>query len=185
MSDLIPEPLEDFHKQAWGSLQAMFDSPMPIITGDCELMENFESSPQAFYALVEKMIAKRNIPDAKVKRVEHKQSGFFSAKREYLRISRERTHYEICAAPFGSGFFISVRMIQMPEGTTLLDRLFGRLMSMISNPDTYYRLDSQAMFKIAVDAALAEAKQAFYTGHQRRMPTLTGEAKHLPEPVAL
>jgi hypothetical protein len=40
-------------------------------------------------------------------RIEHKEGGLASASREYLRIHRGKHAFDICAAPFGTGLFIS------------------------------------------------------------------------------
>ena len=37
-----------------------------------------------------------------------------SQKREYLRMTRERLVFDICAAPFGTAFFFSCRFAQIP-----------------------------------------------------------------------
>ena len=74
------------------------------------LVENFNTSTQEFYNLLEKAIQKRQIPDLEMSRVDWKEGGLLSANREYLRLSRERLIGYICAAPFGSGFFFSSRL---------------------------------------------------------------------------
>ena len=74
------------------------------------LIENFNTSPKEFYTLLEKAIQKRQIPNLEISRVEWSEGGLLSAKREYLRLSRERLIGYICAAPFGTGFFFSSRL---------------------------------------------------------------------------
>ena len=71
------------------------------------LIENFQFSPQEFYARVEKALADRQIPQIELSRVDWKEGGSFSARREYLRVTRERLVFDVCAAPFGTGFFVS------------------------------------------------------------------------------
>lgn len=60
-----------------------------------------------FYASLEEAIKKRQIPGASTSRVDWHEGGAFSAKREYLRVSRENNSFDICGAPFGTGFFVS------------------------------------------------------------------------------
>ncbi|PKO18700.1 hypothetical protein CVU37_04760 [candidate division BRC1 bacterium HGW-BRC1-1] len=72
-----------------------------------KLFSDFETSPTAFYNTVEKAVEKRQIPDAATSTVEWRESGLTSAKRQYLRIERGPYVFDICAAPFGSGFFFS------------------------------------------------------------------------------
>jgi hypothetical protein len=72
-----------------------------------KLIENFNTSAVEFYASVEQGIQARQVPDTTTSRIDYKESGVFSAKREYLRIKRGRYVFDICAAPFGTGFFFS------------------------------------------------------------------------------
>ena len=72
-----------------------------------QLFENFQASSVDFYASIEKAVAGRFVPEAHWSRVEHKESGLASARREYLRMHRGKHAFDICAAPFGNGFFVS------------------------------------------------------------------------------
>ena len=89
-----------------------------ILSSWHHLVENFNTSPQEFYSLLEKAIARRQIPNLEISRVEWKEGGLLSANREYLRLSRERLICYICAAPFGTGFFFSSRMGQISTRLT-------------------------------------------------------------------
>lgn len=71
------------------------------------LIENFQASPMEFYASVETAIQKREVPDCEISRVDWREGGVLSARREYLRVSRGRHNFDVCAAPFGTGFFVS------------------------------------------------------------------------------
>lgn len=71
------------------------------------LLEGFSASVMEFYAALEAALAARQIPGIRVSRVEHNEAGVASARREYLRVEREQLQFDICAAPFGSGFFVS------------------------------------------------------------------------------
>lgn len=72
------------------------------------LIEELQASPLECYAAIEEAIQRREIPGVRISRVWFKE-GFFSAKRLYLRVSRNRLGFDICAAPFGTGFFFSWR----------------------------------------------------------------------------
>ena len=71
------------------------------------LIENLETSSLEFYAAVETAIGRREVPQANPSRVDWREGGMLSARRGYLRVSRGRHRFDICAAPFGSGFFVS------------------------------------------------------------------------------
>lgn len=71
------------------------------------LIENFQVSPLAFYEAVEAGLKRRNIPTSKSERVDYREAGVLSADREYLHVRREKLVFDICGAPFGTGFFVS------------------------------------------------------------------------------
>lgn len=79
-----------------------------------QLFENFRTSSLDFYAGVEKAIHRREVPDASVTQIEFKEGGAFSARRIYLHITRGRHTFDICAAPFGTGFFFSWWLTEPP-----------------------------------------------------------------------
>src|SRR5580658_7581549 len=72
-----------------------------------QLFENFQTSSLAFYQSVETAIKERAVPETQGTRVEHREGGLASASREYLRLHRGKYAFDICAAPFGKGFFVS------------------------------------------------------------------------------
>src|SRR5580658_2564985 len=94
--------------------------PVEFISHDPLLIEAMKFSSQEFYTRVEKALAARQIPDASVTRVDWKEGGLLSARREYLRVQRERFVFDVCAAPFGTGFFVSVWCAERPLRLGLL-----------------------------------------------------------------
>jgi len=72
-----------------------------------------------FYKLVRTAVVRRKIPDLKICEVEWHESGLGSGKRVYLRVSRENLNFDICAAPFGDGYFFSWWLARIPR--VLLD----------------------------------------------------------------
>ncbi len=71
------------------------------------LIENFQASPLAFYQGVEAALSRRQVPETKNSRVDYQEAGILSAKREYLHVTRESFSFDVCGAPFGTGFFVS------------------------------------------------------------------------------
>jgi hypothetical protein len=49
-----------------------------------------------------------------ISRVEFAEGGLLSNQRQYLRLMRERLAIDTCAAPFGSHFFFSCRVVYVP-----------------------------------------------------------------------
>ena len=145
-----------------------------------KLFEGFQESPQRVYGLLEEAIDKRNIPDVNVSRISYPEAGALSARREYLRVRRREHIFDICAAPFGTGFFVSwwlgeprlffwligiiiVVLIEiiglairlpwwLPLGIGLTIVVLWRL----SLRPTYYRLDTALMFQDSVHSAVLE-----------------------------
>ncbi|MEI9966926.1 MAG: hypothetical protein WDN67_04880 [Candidatus Moraniibacteriota bacterium] len=185
----------------------------------CQLIENFNASPKDVYAAVEKSVAARNIPGLETTHEFWHEGGAISAQREYLCFARERLVFEICAAPFGTGFFLSFRAAVVPliidplaifcflivvgaalgalvsvlglvwgpiilvfalcvllyllraliaRGLADVDRflmktpLLGPLYELFLRHDTYYRLDTRAMYVQAVQNAVSEAFHSMF-----------------------
>jgi len=189
-------------------------TPSPFVKGNWStLIENFQASPKEFYVSVERAIASRQVPDINKSRVDWKEGGLLTAFREYLRISREKLVFDICAAPYGTGFFISWWLAELRPsaiGPTLVvlgivfllyDRLafyfgfatasiytliglilivlllgilvnrspganwvryvlviplIGKMIERFFMPPTYYRMDTEAMFKASIEQSVKE-----------------------------
>jgi hypothetical protein len=79
-----------------------------------QLTENFQFSSLAFYESIEAAVLARAIPEIHGARIEHKEAGLASARRTYVRIRRGRYAFDICGAPFGTGFFVSWWLTEPP-----------------------------------------------------------------------
>ena len=102
-------------------------SQRQIVSHWSSSLENFQTSPLDFYASVERAIASRQVPDIRLSRVDWREGGLLSAKREYLRVERRRLIFDICGAPFGTGFFVSSWLIEStpsPAGAIFLAVVF-------------------------------------------------------------
>ncbi|MGC3990841.1 MAG: hypothetical protein QM796_14415 [Chthoniobacteraceae bacterium] len=73
------------------------------------LLPDFKDSPSNIYTMIEEAVRTREIPGLEISRQFWHEGGALSQQREYLRFARERQIFDICAAPFGTGFFISYR----------------------------------------------------------------------------
>ncbi|HTQ50953.1 MAG TPA: hypothetical protein VMJ12_09605 [Candidatus Acidoferrales bacterium] len=70
--------------------------------------------PQDFYAAIEKELQARKVPGMEISREEFSEGGLVSDQRIYLRLLRERLFIYTCAAPFGTGYFLSCRVVHVP-----------------------------------------------------------------------
>lgn len=78
------------------------------------LVPGFNTSGKEFYGDIEKELKAREVPGLDIAYVDFAEGGILSSKREYLRMTRERLVFDICAAPFGKAFFFSCRFAQIP-----------------------------------------------------------------------
>lgn len=117
--------------------------------------ENMQDSPQRFYTAFEEAIKVRELPDVKLSRTHYREGGLLSAKREYLRVTRRELIFDICAAPFGKGFFISWWLGE-PLGLLQSFPIIGALF----RPVTYFRYDTALMFQESVHSAVLEVIEA-------------------------
>lgn len=152
-----------------------------------KLIEEFQMPPKELYSLVEEKVRARQVPDVRASRVDWHEGGAFSDKREYLRLNRRDLDFYICAAPFGSGFFVSSRLttpasinwlLMIPVGIVgfllvayVFVKIFGFFGILISlgaaivgmvylvnvNKLTFYKIDTALMFQQAVHQSLLEA----------------------------
>ncbi len=135
-------------------------STVGVISHWNTLLENFQTSPQDFYARLTEAVEQRQIPEASTGRLLLAEGGIMSAKREYLQIACKDFHFAVCAAPFGTGFFVSWWLMEQPLGclteAILLTPFVGPLFRMLLTPMTYYRIDTALMFQSATHAAVLE-----------------------------
>jgi hypothetical protein len=134
--------------------------PAPdIISHWHNLYEGLPESPQRIYSLLEEAIKKRQLPGIDIFRITLHEKGILSAKREYLRVLCKKHAFDICAAPYGTGFFISWWLGELPGGciAALLNiPILGILISYFSPRETYYTYDTALMFQDSVHTAVLE-----------------------------
>jgi hypothetical protein len=122
-------------------------------------VEGFQGSTLDFYTRVEEAIRERQMTDYKTSRVDWREGGILSAKREYLRVRRKEFAFDICGAPFGNGFFFSSWLGEIPSGFWALVSLvpvLGLFLRWAFRRETYYRIDTAEMFRSLVhDAVVA------------------------------
>lgn len=145
-----------------------------------KLFEGMQASSQQIYSQMEQAIKRREIPDVKISRISYPEAGALSARREYLRVQRLEYIFDICAAPFGTGFFFSWWLGETRKFSWLLAIIIvvlilivGLLIKLpwwlplgigavivglwrLSLRPTYYRLDTALMFQDSVHAAVLE-----------------------------
>lgn len=123
------------------------------------LIDRLQTSSKDFYGSVASAITERNVPDVKCSSIDWREGGILSAKREYLRVKRKEFNFDICAAPFGNGFFVSWWLTEpIPVWLKLIASipLLNLCTSWFLPKMTYYRIDTASMFQTSVHAAVQE-----------------------------
>jgi hypothetical protein len=93
----------------------IFDKkPGDVIDHWYALVPGFNTSGKEFYAGIEQELKAREVPGLDIAYVDFAEGGVLSQKREYLRMTRERLVFDICAAPFGTAHFFSCRFAEIP-----------------------------------------------------------------------
>jgi hypothetical protein len=127
------------------------------------LIENINESPKKFYERIESGITKKELPDITMSESEMKEGGFFSDKRLYFTIERRNYCMDICAAPFGKGFFVSSWLSYNVGG--LLNKIFfylapipilGSLIAPLAVDATLYQRDTTDAFLQSVHGSVLE-----------------------------
>lgn len=129
------------------------------------LVEGLQVSPMEFYTAIEAAVGTRSMPDVRISRVDWREGGILSAKREYLRIQRFEHVFDICGAPFANGFFVSWWLGELMGclGFIVAIPFLGPFLLRFFRPDTYYRIDTALMFQEAIHNAMLEVLDGITT----------------------
>lgn len=159
-------PLPDFSAtcRAHPTMKNPFSSKKAdVISHWYALVPDFSASTQDFYSQVEQELKSRQVPDLEISRVEFSEGGLLSTNREYLRMTRERLVFDVCAAPFGTSFFYSMRFAELPSEVKLwqillvLFILFGSFLTTLRILGFFFGL---LFFILAIGAAIYVARNA-------------------------
>jgi hypothetical protein len=74
------------------------------------LIEIADAKTMVFYKAVEEAIERRRIPDSSRSRIDYREGGLLSAKREYLRVKRLTYTFDICGAPSAAASCVVVAL---------------------------------------------------------------------------
>ena len=133
-----------------------------VLSSWSTLIENLTESPLQFYERVEGSITQRQVPDIKITKTDLKEGHLFSAKRQYLTVNRKRYLFDVCGAPFGTGFFVSWWLSFSP---TFFQRLayalsewpfFGSFITTAIGDNSFYKRDTTQMFQTAIHSAVLD-----------------------------
>lgn len=119
---------------------------------------NFSMSTKEFYDKVEAELKAQQVPGLDISRPEISEGGIFSAKRQYLRLTRGDLIFDICACPFGVNYFFSCRMAAKPPvgAKGVISRLIDFLLAKLGLKlvDSYHQEDTRLMYMTVVESAV-------------------------------
>lgn len=127
------------------------------------LLDNFSFSTQEFYNLLKEDLQGQGIKAVVIDRISLKEGNAFSLKRSYLRVTWKDYQYDICAASFGKGFFISWWLLyKVSVGQIVIARIpfIGKWLEQKLYPITYYKVDTASMFMTYAQASVLRVIKA-------------------------
>lgn len=155
--------------------------PTGIVSHWSNMVQGLTCSSKEFYDSIEQGLGVHKLQDIKIERVNLSEGGILSAKREYLQIRRDTLVFHVCAAPFGNGFFVSSWLGEIEKGFwAFLSRIpvLGYFIRSTLKPLTYYKADTEGMFRSVTHAAVLQALDAVVNRQGLRAPS---EAERKPE----
>jgi hypothetical protein len=108
-----------------------------------------------FYQQIEQGLRERKVHGLSFGQESFLQSHIFSAKRVYLRITEHEYVFYICAAPFGTGMFVSWWLCVKDEKFTNKIPILSKLAGKDRNNKSFYQMDAEAMYKSAIHSVVA------------------------------
>jgi len=121
--------------------------------------EDTKLSSQDFYRTLFDAIKGCAFPNVVMEKKIHLEGTLLSPGREYLRIRRDEYTFDVCAAPFGTNFFISYWLSEEQGCGVALVRaipFIGKGWARLISQKTFYQQDTEIMFKESIRAVLME-----------------------------
>jgi len=132
---------------------------------------NQHYSAQEFYRLVDAAIREKKITHLSIERVIY--SDTFLGSREYLQIRRSDQMILICAAPFGTDYFISWRQgqpVHFLQDMCMRIPKIGESLTAVLFRKTFFQQDTDAMFREAVHQCVLAAINHITSTQAERVP---------------
>lgn len=131
-------------------------TPVTIKSNWKHFYDGIQFSSTAFYEQVEAGLRDRKIEGLNYGQESFLQSHILSAKRVYLRITKHEYIFYICAAPFGTGMFVSWWLCIEDERWINRIPILSKLAGKDRNNKTFYQMDTEAMYQSAIHSTVVE-----------------------------
>ncbi len=144
-------------------------------------LDGVRLQPSVFYKMVENEIAGREIPNLSITRVFLRESGLFSARREYLRVRHKKLIFDICGFPAADSFSVSwwLGAVEKTVGNLFFEiPLVGEFLEERLAPVTYFEIDAEAMLQRAIHSSVLRVVDELTD--QNELPRLAGSGR---EPI--
>ena len=105
-------------------------------------------SAKEFYTEVEGNLDSREVPGLEHGHMQMQEKNIMSRSRLYLQMRRERLVFEICAAPFGTGYFVSSRLFDRRKIATLWD--YTLFLGLVIGLMAYINSESDIVISIVI-----------------------------------
>jgi len=132
--------------------------------------DEFSFSTQEFYDRLSEELHRRNMPDAKLSRVNYPEGGMLSAHRDYYRVARGKHTFVLCAAPFGIDFFVSWWLLETPGCLAGCIAIIMPWLSLFARKTTFYEEDTAIIFRDAVHQGVINTIEGIFKIQQKTLP---------------
>jgi hypothetical protein len=133
-----------------------------------EHFADMQHSSADFYLKLEGLIKEYQYPGVLCSYVELPEDGMLSPKRRYFCVTRRFLNYYVCAAPFGRSFFVSWWLGETEDEMTVFLRRIPIIKWFFPTSKTYYQIDTELMFRNAVEAIVKGAVASLKAEHGYR-----------------
>jgi len=130
--------------------------------------DTFSMSTQDFYERLCAEVARRQMPDVQLLRVDLPQGGVLAGKRDYLRVNRGKYSFTLCAAPFGIDFFVSWWLLEAPGCLSGCLTVLIPPLALFARRTTFYEEDTAAVFRDSVHQAVLETIDGIFSGMEKK-----------------
>jgi hypothetical protein len=107
-----------------------------------------------FYNQIETGLRDRKIQGLNFGQESFLESHVFSAKRVYLRIAEQEYLFYICAAPFGTGTFVSWWLCIKDENFVNKIPILSKLAGKDRHNKSFYQMDTEAMYQSVIHSTV-------------------------------
>lgn len=141
--------------------------------------DNIQFSTSDFYAQVKDGLIERKIEGLNYGQESFLESHIFSAKRIYLRINEHEYAFYICAAPFGTGTFVSWWLCVKDEKFINKIPILSKLAGKDRNNKSFYQMDTEAMYQSMIHTVVVAVADGLTANNGYRLSELDRQYKEI------